>query len=71
MMSFPNSVDDLIEDLDKRFPEPAIGPNDTMDKIKYDAGQRSVVAFLKQWRSQSISGEAPARVRGAGRSVSR
>jgi len=67
-MSFPNSVDDLIAELDRRFPEPAIGPNTTMDQIKFDAGQRSVVQFLKTWRAQPLK-EPTAPRRGSGRQI--
>lgn len=70
-MSFPNTVDDLIASLDAKFPEPAIGPNDTMDKIKFDAGARSVINYLKTWRAQSLKGSAPPPKRGEGRNVHR
>lgn len=69
-MSFPNSVDDLIDALDKRFPEPAIGPNDTMDQIKFSAGQRSVIQHLRTWRENSLRPPTPTSKRGAGRRVS-
>jgi hypothetical protein len=69
MSFFPSSVDMLIDELDKRFPEPAIGPDDTMDKIKFDAGQRSVVTYLKRWRAQAAAGPAPPQPRGQGRRV--
>lgn len=68
MKAFPNTPDDLIRELDRMFPEPAIGPDASMDKIKYDAGQRSVVLFLKQWRAHPQQApEVPSR--GAGRST--
>lgn len=66
-MRLPNTSHELIELLDRTFPEPAIGPNDTMDEIKFKAGQRSVIAFAKQLRdSASKKPVAPAQ-RGAGR----
>ena len=70
-MRFPNSVDDLIRKLDELFPEPAIGPEDTMDQIKYRGGQRSVVTYLKQWRATAALPEQEPRQRGRGRDVRR
>lgn len=73
-MSFPQTVDEFIDLLDRTFPEVAIGPEDTMDKIKFDAGQRSVVAWAKQRRATaalSYLDPQPPRRRGEGRRVSR
>lgn len=70
-MRFPNTTHDLVEQLDKMFPEPAIGPNDTMDKIKFEAGQRSVIVALKRWRDSANADPAEPRERGSGRPVAR
>lgn len=67
-MRFPNTPHDLIEQLDRVFPEPSIGPSDTMDEIKFAAGQRSVIAYLKTWRDAPRDAPPPPR-RGAGRRV--
>ncbi len=66
MKAFPNTVDDLLAELDRIFPEPVIAADTSMDEIKYDAGQRSVVLFLKKWRANPQQEAAPPR-RGAGR----
>lgn len=70
-MSFPNSVDDLIRDLDTKFPELAIAADTPLDAIRFQAGQRSVIHFLKTWRAQSLAPAAPPRSRGEGRRVPR
>lgn len=72
-MSFPDTVDGLIDLLDRTFPEPAIGPDDTMDKIKYDAGQRAVITWLKRRRQQALAERFPSgpKKRGEGRRVPR
>ena len=66
MKAFPNTPDDLIKDLDVMFPEPAIGPQDSMADIQYEAGQRSVIQFIKQWRAHPAQSPTPPR-RGQGR----
>lgn len=69
--SFPNSVDDLIQALDERFPEVAPDPSADMSKVMHQAGQRSVVLYLKQWRANASKEPPIRRQRGSGRRVSR
>ena len=38
--------DELLDALDELFPERSPELTDSIDKIRYDAGQRSVVRFL-------------------------
>jgi len=68
MQAFPNTARDLVADLNKLFPEPSVGPDTSMDKIKFDAGQRSVIQFLNQWLANPTEAVKPAR-RGQGRPV--
>lgn len=71
-MRFPNTVDDLIAALDRTFPEVVPQPGQSNDEIFHASGQRSVVAYLKQWRSTAANPMPPeARTRGKGRDVHR
>ena len=40
-------TDEVVDALDKLFPEKTPELNDSIDQIRYAAGQRSVVRFLK------------------------
>lgn len=68
-MTFPNTVDDLIRALDGLFAEVTPQPGDDPDKIFYDAGRRSVVRYLKQWRASASTPPPTSRQRGQGRDV--
>jgi hypothetical protein len=70
-MRFPNSVDELIAELDRKFPEFIPDADDSERKIFHAAGQRSVVNFLKQWRASASHTPPAPRQRGQGRDVSR
>jgi hypothetical protein len=41
-----NNIDKLLEQLDNLFPKITFGQHDSLDKIRYLSGQRSVVDFL-------------------------
>ena len=66
MSPFPNTPDDLITELARLYPEYVPSPADDMATIQYKAGQRSVVAYLKQWRANPQQ-DTPRVVRGQGR----
>jgi hypothetical protein len=66
MKPFPNTVDDMIRELNVLFPESIPGPDDTVASMMHNAGQRSVIQFLNQWRAHPEQRPEPPR-RGAGR----
>jgi hypothetical protein len=66
-MRFPNTVDDLIAALDTTFPEVVASPGMSTSELMHASGQRSVVAYLKQWRAGAFKEPAPERKRGQGR----
>lgn len=68
-MRFPDTNDELIRQLDEKFPEPVPQPGDSPEKIFHAAGQRSVVLFLKSWRAGAGKPPLPERTRGVGRPV--
>lgn len=70
-MRFPNTVDDLIAHLDKTYPEVVPVPGQSTDELFHASGQRSVVTYLKQWRSNAHKPPPPPRQRGRGRDVRR
>lgn len=43
--------DEVLDALDKLFPERTPDLNEPIDKIRYSSGQRSVVRFLKGLRA--------------------
>lgn len=69
-MKLPNTGEELILLLDQMIPEPTPRPGDPADKMMWEAGRRSVVLMLKEWRSGSVP--KPLREkRGEGRIVRR
>lgn len=54
MSPFPATVPELLQELQRLYPEPTPRPGDSHDKIIYDAGARSVVLGLLKWRDQAI-----------------
>lgn len=40
-------TDEVLDALDKLYPEKTPGLNDSIDQIRYAAGQRSVIRFLR------------------------
>lgn len=49
-----NNIDKLLEQLDNLFPRITFGQDDSLDKIRYLSGQRSVVDFLmSQYRRRN------------------
>lgn len=69
MQRFPHTVTELIDELDKLYPEVVSRPGDSPEKIFYAAGQRSVVLHLKQLRESAGKDPAAPRPRGSGRPV--
>jgi hypothetical protein len=73
MKRFPNSVDDLIRELDEQYPEVIAKPGDDPQQVFQAQLQRAVVLQLKHWRANSLklpSTEQPT-TRGKGRDVRR
>jgi hypothetical protein len=68
-MRFPNTVEELIAQLDERYPEVVPEPGDSNDEIMFAAGRRSLVNSLKQWRAGAGSPPPEPRKRGQGRPV--
>jgi hypothetical protein len=68
-MSFPSTVSGLIAALEEAFPEPAPRPGDPPDKVFYQAGQRSVIHWLKRKREDAGKLPPAPRPRGSGRPV--
>lgn len=56
---FPVTVDQLIEALDGAFPERCPDIDDSDRQVWFKAGQRSVVNFLRQWRSTAEEKQLP------------
>ena len=73
MQRFPNTVDDLIRELDHEYPERIAQPGDDPREFFEAALQRSVVVKLKERRARALQRpfEAPPQPRGKGRDVSR
>jgi hypothetical protein len=54
-ITFPLTVEEMMDLLKQTFPEPRINPDLTPEQVMYAAGQRSVVLFLlaREQRAQS------------------
>lgn len=66
-MRFPNTVSELLTQLDTMFSEVVATPKSSHDDIMFESGQRSVVLFLKQWRERADDPPPVPRQRGRGR----
>ena len=73
MERFPNTVDELIRELDEQYPEVVAEPGDDPNEIFQAALQRTVVTRLKERRARSLQRPVmePPRTRGKGRDVPR
>lgn len=49
-MQLPNTSVELIDDLDRMFPEQVPQAGDSMETIQRYAGKRELVLLLKHWR---------------------
>ena len=56
-LDFPLLSDEIIDELDKLFPEQSADLQWTDREIFYKSGQRSVVRFLKEKRKLQINKE--------------
>lgn len=65
-MTLPATVEELLQFLNTRIPEPTPRPGDSHDSIIYDAGRRSVVLELFALREGAIP-EPLRQKRGLGR----
>lgn len=55
MKPFPLTAQELLEALDEIIPEPSPRPGDSPDNTMFNAGRRSVVLELRQWREGAIA----------------
>lgn len=46
-LSDDRPFDKLVKELDEVYPAPTFGPTDSIEKIMYVSGQRSVIEYLK------------------------
>ena len=53
-MNFPASANELVDELDRMFPEVVPEAGDDMITIQRKAAQREVVLTLKHWRDQRV-----------------
>jgi len=53
MKFLPNDTLELLEELDKLYPDKCIGPNETVEQAQRRAGQRDVVELLKNLRAKT------------------
>lgn len=68
-MRFPNTAHELVEALDKMFPEVVAQPGDDPQVVMHAAMQRTVIQYLKSWRDGAAKEPPPPRQRGKGRNV--
>jgi hypothetical protein len=54
MENLPLSVSDLLAKLDEEIPEVNPKPTDSIDRLMYQAGRRSVVLYLKSLQHNSL-----------------
>lgn len=54
-MTFPNTVEELLQLLDDLIPEPSPKPSDTHEQMLWDAGRRSVVLQLRELRKGAVA----------------
>ena len=46
-LSDDRPFDKLVKELEEVYPAPTFGPADSIEKIMYVSGQRSVIEYLK------------------------
>jgi len=46
--------DEMLDALDELFPEKSPELTDSIDKVRYDSGQRSVIRFLRGLHSNGM-----------------
>lgn len=44
---FPRTVEEFLDELERRFPEPRYEPGMTNDQVMFEAGRRSVVTLMR------------------------
>lgn len=54
MVQFPFKSADLVDELDKMFPEVIAEAGDDMISIQRRAAKRELVVFLKHWKDQRL-----------------
>lgn len=55
MAQFPSSASELVDMLDRMFPEKPARPEDDRDTTLFYGGKRDLVLFLKDLRERSRS----------------
>lgn len=53
-MKFPASANELVDELDRLFPEVVPAAGDDMIAIQRQAAKRELVQLLKHWRDQAV-----------------
>ena len=53
-MKFPASANELVDELDRLFPEVVPAAGDDMISIQRQSAKREVVQMLKYWRDQAV-----------------
>lgn len=66
---FPNTVGELLRQLDEIIPEVIPSAKMSHDEIIFAGGRRSVVQLLRQWRDGALEARAEAPKRGQGRTT--
>jgi hypothetical protein len=56
---FPATVDDLLEELDRRFPERHPRLTDGDREVWFEAGKRDLINFLRHWKAESDKRASP------------
>lgn len=53
-MNFPASANELVDELDRIYPEVVPEPGDDLIAIHRQAAKREVVKFLIHWRDKKV-----------------
>lgn len=53
-MKFPASANELVDELDRMFPERVPEAGDDMITIQRAAGKRELILFLKHWKDAGV-----------------
>lgn len=51
---FPNTSDELLAELERMVPELIVKPGDSPETVQYNAGRRSLVRELRNWRDAAV-----------------
>lgn len=54
-MKFPSSSNELINELERIYPEVLPEEGESLERIHRRAGRREVIKFLLDWRKRSLA----------------